>query len=52
MKAKAKEKLRPLPVIEDLAIGTAIVGLIWWFASLRGKSEPAGAAVVDTASGH
>jgi amino acid transporter len=45
-------KLGPLPVIEDLAIGTAIVGLIWWFASLRGKSEPAGAAVVDTASGH
>ena len=27
--------LGPLPVIEDLAIGVFVVGLIWWFASLR-----------------
>lgn len=40
-------KLGPLPVIEDLAIGTAVVGLIWWFASLRNKPDPEGAAVID-----
>jgi amino acid transporter len=39
--------LGPLPVIEDLAIGTAIVGLVWWFVSLRGKPDPEGAAVVE-----
>jgi len=41
--------LGPLPVIEDLGIGTIVVGLIWWFASLRHRhaatadvpSEPA-----------
>jgi amino acid transporter len=27
--------LGPLPVIEDLGIGTVIVGLIWWYLSLR-----------------
>ena len=32
--------LGSLPVIEDLAIGTAIVGVIWWFVSLRGKQDP------------
>jgi amino acid transporter len=32
--------LGPLPVIEDLAIGTFVVGLVWWFARLRNK-EPA-----------
>src|SRR5258706_8804819 len=32
-------KLGPLPVIEDLGIGTIIVGLIWWFVSLRHKSS-------------
>ena len=37
--------LGPLPVIEDLAIGTLIVGLIWWFARLRNKPDPEGAAV-------
>ena len=42
--------LGPLPVIEDLAIGTLIVGLIWWFASLRNKPDPAGAAVVEPAA--
>jgi amino acid transporter len=31
-------KLGPLPVIEDLGIGTIVVGLIWWFVSLRNKS--------------
>jgi amino acid transporter len=42
--------LGPLPVIEDLAIGTLIVGLIWWFASLRNKPDPKGAAVVEPAA--
>ncbi|MGH3272873.1 MAG: APC family permease [Streptosporangiaceae bacterium] len=32
-------RLGPLPVIEDLAIGTAVVGLIWWFASLRNRTS-------------
>ncbi len=32
-------KLGPLPVIDDLGIGTIIVGLIWWFVSLRHKSS-------------
>ena len=32
-------KLGPLPVIEDLGIGAIIVGLIWWFVSLRDKSK-------------
>ncbi len=40
-------KLGPMPVIEDLAIGTVIVGLIWWFASLRNKADPEGAPVID-----
>ncbi|HXP19875.1 MAG TPA: APC family permease [Streptosporangiaceae bacterium] len=39
--------LGPLPVIEDLAIGTAIVGLFWWFFRLRNQPDPAGAAVVE-----
>jgi amino acid transporter len=30
--------LGPLPVIEDLGIGVIIVGVIWWFVSLRRKS--------------
>jgi amino acid transporter len=30
-------KLGPLPVIEDLGIGTIVVGLIWWYFSLRHK---------------
>jgi hypothetical protein len=34
-------KLGPLPVIEDLGIGVIVVGLIWWYASLRGKSQAA-----------
>jgi amino acid transporter len=40
-------KLGPLPVIEDLAIGCLVIGLIWWFASLRNKPDPEGAAVID-----
>src|SRR5258708_20590395 len=32
-------KLGPLPVIEDLGIGTIIVGGIWWFVSLRAKGR-------------
>jgi amino acid transporter len=39
--------LGPLPVIEDLAIGTIIVGVIWWFASLRNKRDPEGAPRID-----
>jgi amino acid transporter len=39
-----------MPVIEDLAIGTAIVGVIWWFVSLRGKQDPEGAAKIDQAA--
>jgi amino acid transporter len=43
--------LGPLPVIEDLAIGTLVVGLIWWFVSLRNKPDPQGAAaLVDLSS--
>jgi amino acid transporter len=30
--------LGPMPVIEDLGIGAIIVGLGWWFVSLRHKS--------------
>jgi amino acid transporter len=32
--------LGPMPVIEDLGIGTIVVGLIWWFVGLRGKQAP------------
>jgi len=39
-----------MPVIEDLAIGTAIVGVIWWFVSLRGKQDPEGAPKIDQAA--
>jgi amino acid transporter len=39
--------LGPLPVIEDLAIGCLVIGLIWWFVSLRNKPDPEGAAVID-----
>ncbi len=39
--------LGPLPVIEDLAIGTAIAGVLWWLVSLRHKPDPAGAPAVD-----
>lgn len=31
--------LGPLPVIEDLGIGVIIVGLIWWFVSVRHTSK-------------
>lgn len=41
-------KLGPLPVIENLAIGTLAVGLIWWFVSLRHQRDPKGAALVDS----
>jgi hypothetical protein len=34
-----------MPVIEDLAIGVAVVGVVWWFAGLRKRS----AAVSDPA---
>jgi amino acid transporter len=42
-------KLGPLPVIEDLAIGAAVVGLIWWFVSLRHASPPQPAPLADRA---
>jgi amino acid transporter len=43
--------LGPLPVIEDLVIGTAVVGIIWWYASLRNKRDPAGAPKIDQVAG-
>jgi amino acid transporter len=36
--------LGPLPVIEELAIGIAIVGLAWWFLVLRQRSADTRAA--------
>jgi amino acid transporter len=30
--------LGPLPIIEDLAIGVIVVGVAWWFISLRKKA--------------
>ena len=41
--------LGPMPVIEDLAIGVLVVGLVWWFVRLRHK-EPA-KELVSAASG-
>jgi amino acid transporter len=46
-RAVTNPNLGPLPVIEDLAIGCFVIGLIWWFASLRNKPDPEGAAVID-----
>jgi amino acid transporter len=43
--------LGPLPVIEDLAIGTAIVGVAWWFLKLRGQRDPEGAPKIDQPAG-
>ncbi|MGO8957411.1 MAG: APC family permease [Streptosporangiaceae bacterium] len=37
-RAATNPGLGPMPVIEDLAIGVIVVGVVWWFASLRGKS--------------
>jgi amino acid transporter len=37
-RAATNPTLGPLPVIEDLGIGVIIVGVIWWFVSLRRKS--------------
>ena len=37
-RAATNPTLGPLPVIEDLAIGVIVVGVIWWFASLRRTS--------------
>jgi amino acid transporter len=39
-RAATNPGLGPLPVIEDLAIGVTVVGVAWWFASLRRKSGP------------
>lgn len=44
-RAATNPTLGPLPVIEDLAIGVAVVGVVWWFAGLRKRS----AAVSDPA---
>jgi amino acid transporter len=32
--------LGALPVIEDLGLGIIVVGTVWWFVSVRGKSRP------------
>ena len=37
-RAATNPDLGPLPVIEDLGIGVIVVGVAWWFASLRRKS--------------
>ena len=34
-RAATNPTLGPMPVIEDLAIGVIVVGVVWWFASLR-----------------
>jgi amino acid transporter len=39
-----------MPVIEILGIGTAIVGVIWWFAYLRNQPDPQGAPKIDQAA--
>jgi amino acid transporter len=44
--------LGSLPVIEDLGLGVIVVGVIWWFVSVRAKSrpdrEPAGAVPIES----
>ena len=37
-RAATNPTLGPMPVIEDLGIGVIVVGVIWWFASLRRQS--------------
>jgi amino acid transporter len=37
-RAATNPTLGPMPVIEDLAIGVIVVGVVWWFASLRKRS--------------
>jgi amino acid transporter len=32
--------LGPLPVIEDIGLGTIVVGAVWWIVSVRSKSRP------------
>jgi amino acid transporter len=44
-RAATNPTLGPMPVIEDLAIGVIVVGVVWWFAGLRKRS----AAVADPA---
>ena len=41
--------LGPLPVIEDLGIGIIVVGLVWWFVALRGRSAQVSSAPVEPA---
>jgi len=48
-RAVTNPKLGPMPVIEDLGIGTILVGLIWWFVSLRAKSKTSDAARAESA---
>ncbi len=40
-RAATNPSLGPMPVIEYLAIGVIVVGVVWWFASLRGKATEA-----------
>ena len=39
-RAATNPNLGSLPVIEYLGIGVIVVGTVWWFVSLRGKSRP------------
>jgi amino acid transporter len=52
-RAATNPNLGSLPVIEYLGIGIIVVGTVWWFVSLRGKSrpdrEPADAVPIESA---
>ena len=51
-RAATNPNLGSLPVIEDLGLGTLVVGTVWWFVSLRGKAtagrEPADAVPIES----
>jgi amino acid transporter len=40
-RAATNPNLGPLPVIEELGLGVIVVGLVWWFVSLRHQTEEA-----------
>jgi amino acid transporter len=40
-RAATNPNLGPLPVIEDLGLGVLVVGLLWWFVSLRRETQEA-----------
>ncbi len=41
--------LGPLPVIEDLGIGAIVVGLLWWYFALRGRTRTGSQAPAEPA---